>query len=138
MSVRVCAAIWSRFSNGGPYLLAMLALGDYADDNGLKLYPSIKTLAQKMRCSESQARRILHRLIDSGHIEVVGNDRGGIGPRRYRINLEHLSAPVATSRPSTNASGTPSIGMRSSITARASTNARAALAWARADDSHSY
>ena len=56
--------------------------------------------------SESQARRIIHRLIDDGWLEVVGNESGGApkASRRYLLNLGRLT-PGASARGGTDARG---------------------------------
>ena len=55
----------------------MLALADYSNDDGENIYPSIRTLAKKMSCSESQSRRTLHKLIDDGYVNVIANRTAG-------------------------------------------------------------
>jgi hypothetical protein len=93
MSIRMMSLVWTNFGIGGTAKLAMLALADYSNDDGENIYPSIRTLAKKMSCSESQARRTLHSLIDDGYVRVVGNAYGGApgSSRRYRIVQERLN-----------------------------------------------
>ncbi|MFP5504874.1 MAG: helix-turn-helix domain-containing protein [Gammaproteobacteria bacterium] len=70
----------------------MLALADYSNDQGGSIHPSMASIARRLRISESQARRVIHRLIDDGWLSVIGNDKGGApgATRRYRINVEKL------------------------------------------------
>lgn len=105
MSIRVMTSVWDHFPGAGGELLAMLALADWANDEGL-CYPSISTAAARMRLSESQARRIIHRLIDDGWLEVVANEAGGApkASRRYLLNLGRLT-PGARARGSAHARG---------------------------------
>lgn len=101
MSIRVSSRVWDNFPGSGSELLAMLALADWCDDAGGNLFPSIAAVAGKMRCSESQARRVLHGLIADGWLAVVGNAAGGApgSTRQYRINLGRLTnAAAATAR----------------------------------------
>jgi hypothetical protein len=92
MSIRVMARIWDDFPGDGPELLAMLAMGDMANDEG-HCWPSMATIAKKIRRSRSQAQRVLHSLIEQGFIVVTDNVNGGAPgtTRRYRIVVERLT-----------------------------------------------
>ncbi|MFM0484191.1 hypothetical protein PQQ81_26935 [Paraburkholderia strydomiana] len=97
MSIRVMTLVSDRFSGGGSDLIAMLMLADWCSDDGDSLYPSIAILAARMRVSESQARRVLHGLIDRGFVAVIGNEFGGAPgtTRAYRLNVAKLrSLPI--------------------------------------------
>jgi hypothetical protein len=74
--------------------MALLAMCDWADDEGGSVYPSIAKLAKRISCSERQAQRIVHGLIDDGLVAVVGNALGGVPgqSRQYRINVKRLFA----------------------------------------------
>lgn len=74
--------------------MAMLAMCDWANDDGGSVYPSIAKLAKRISCSERQAQRIVHALIDDGLVAVVGNALGGVPgqSRQYRINVAKLYA----------------------------------------------
>jgi hypothetical protein len=86
----------------------MLCLANHADDTGGSCYPSIRTMARRLCCSEAQARRQVHFLIDEGYVSVVpGTERGGRGSRRYLINLGRLTPP-ANASPITAARGNTS------------------------------
>ncbi|MBC8748531.1 MULTISPECIES: helix-turn-helix domain-containing protein [Paraburkholderia] len=93
MSIRVMNLVSERFPGGGSDLICMLFLADWCADDGSSLYPSIALLAAKMRVSESQARRVLHGLIDCGYVAVVGNLFGGAPgtTRQYRLDVTKLS-----------------------------------------------
>lgn len=89
MSVRATSAVWDGFPGaGGSELLALLALADWSDDTGT-CWPSMDSIARKLRLSRSQAQRVVHRLIDDGFVAVTGNEDGGRpgATRRYQINL---------------------------------------------------
>jgi hypothetical protein len=119
MSIRIMSEIWDRFPGTGSSLLAMLAFADYSNDDGLNIYPSMATIAKRLRVSESQARRVVHSLIDNGWLSVVGNEHGGApgSTREYRIVIEKLTS-------------TPYIGATARIHATPSMDAR--------DGSHPY
>lgn len=89
MSIKVTTLVWLNYSGNGTELLTMLALADWCDDLGEKLFPSIKAVAKKLRISESQARRSVHKLIDQGYLKVVKNHDGGRNSetRHYKINV---------------------------------------------------
>lgn len=92
MSVRIMALVWDNLPAGGSDLLAMLALADWSDDDG-RCWPSMSSIAGKTRLSRSQAQRVVHGLINSGFLEVIGNESGGKpgATRQYRINLRALT-----------------------------------------------
>ena len=48
MSISVMSAAWKNFPGGGPELLTLLALADWADDEGY-CYPSMRRIAHKTR-----------------------------------------------------------------------------------------
>jgi hypothetical protein len=92
MSVRVMSRVWDYAPEdiGGSELLVLLALADFAGDDGI-CWPSVKTIARKSRISERQVKRILHRLADLHLIEVVLSGGGRKGEKRlsnrYRVTL---------------------------------------------------
>lgn len=92
MSIKVMTYVWDGFPASGSELLAMLALADWCDDNGGSLFPSIKSIAEKIRVSDSQARRIVRGFETSGFVTVVGNAYGGAPgtTRQYRLNVAKL------------------------------------------------
>lgn len=87
--------VLDNFRQGGASKLVMLVLANWCDDRGLNLYPSIAAVADKACLSVSQARRVIHRLIEDGFLEVVGNHSGGAqhATRRYRVVIEQLLSP---------------------------------------------
>lgn len=92
MSIKVTSWVWEAFPASGSELLAMLALADWGNDAGDSIYPSIRAVADKVRVSESQARRILRKFEKDGFIAVVGNHAGGKpgATRQYILNVELL------------------------------------------------
>ena len=110
--------VWDGFPRGGSDKLAMLAMADWCNDLGGSLYPSISAIAKKIGRTEKQARVIIHRLIDEGWLEVVGNELGGDTgrSRRYQLIIEKLRPPVGVTPPvgvrdpSRGGSFTPPVG----------------------------
>ena len=77
---------------------ALLAMADWANDEGASLHPSIYAVAERLTCSERTAQRLLKDLADSRWIAVVGNLNGGKpgATRHYRINVRKLREEAAT------------------------------------------
>lgn len=88
MSVRVLSKVWDGFPKGGTHLLAMLALADWSDDEG-RCWPSIKSIALKIRLKERQAQRAVNYLINNGYVKILHNKFGGApgSTRHYQINI---------------------------------------------------
>ncbi|BAO29377.1 helix-turn-helix domain-containing protein [Sulfuritalea hydrogenivorans] len=141
MSISVMTQVWNRYPGGGTELLALLALADWSDDEG-RCYPSVASIAKKTRLSVSQARRVVHRLIEEAFVSVVGNENGGApgATRQYRVNLERLTTCMdATPTASANARGTASTDARDDshgCAQTASANARGTASTDARDDSH--
>jgi uncharacterized phage protein (TIGR02220 family) len=115
MSIHAMNVVWQSFPRGGSEKLALLALADWCDDDGLSLHPSIATLAKKISTSPSQARRIVHGFIAEGILEVVGNHNGGAkgDSRHYRLHFNKISTASTNATPSTRA--TPSTDARDGL-----------------------
>lgn len=84
MSVTVSNWVWNNSDAGGSELLVLLALADYADDDGGNCYPSMNAIAEKARMSTDQTRRIIHKLIAENKIELV--EKGGWDGKKNRAN----------------------------------------------------
>lgn len=87
----------------GSKFTCMLVMANWCNDDGESLYPSMDLLAEAMRVSRSQAKRILRSLMPqqpddeaSGDwwFRVVGNENGGAPgmTRRYEMNVARLDA----------------------------------------------
>lgn len=98
MAIRVVTRVWDGYHGGGSELLALLALADWSDDEG-RCWPSMPSIARKVRLQEKQARRVVHALIEAGFVTVTNFDAGGAASRRYQINLHRLTPPVEGSPP---------------------------------------
>lgn len=115
MSIKLMAMVWDSTIQTSQKM-ALLAMCDWADDEGGSVYPSIAKLAKRISCSERQAQRIVHGLIDDGLVAVVGNFLGGVPgqSRQYRINVKKLftlslGASVAQLQPAPAPVGTGDI-----------------------------
>jgi hypothetical protein len=91
MSIKYMTKVWDSGRWSGSDLVMMLALADFANDNGY-CWPSVPTLAQKCRTTERQAQRILHRLMDEDApgIERARTGNGAGHSSMYCIIAEHL------------------------------------------------
>lgn len=74
MSIDVMNTVWKHSSQKGGALLMLLAIADFADDDGFA-WPSVTTLAKKARMSERNARYVLRSLEQAGEIQTT--PRGG-------------------------------------------------------------
>lgn len=95
--------VWDSGEYSGGTLLVLLALCDWANDKGEKVFPYLDTLAEKARLSEKQTRRTLETLIEDG----VVVDIGGVGIARgtvlnLRLNLRAKSFRDKMSLPDTD------------------------------------
>lgn len=101
MSVRTMAAVWERSQHSGTNLLMLLAIADFADDDG-RAYPAVPTLARKCRMKERNAQYILSELVESAEL-TIQRGKGPRGSNVYRIKLASLgvqqSAPVQPNAP---------------------------------------
>lgn len=98
------ARVWESSELGGTELLMLLAIADFADDEG-QAYPSVRTLAKKCRLQPRRVNYILASLQTRGELQVRKNE-GPKGTNRYRITLPlqpsaplHQSAPLHCSAP---------------------------------------
>jgi len=124
--------VWQYFNRGGSEKLVLLALADWANDEGASLHPSMAAIARKSCISVSQARRIVHGFLADGLLEVLGNAAGGAPGTtpHYRLKLDRLASgdpEAVTNTTGTDASPTPSADARSSADATPRTGARDAL-----------
>lgn len=74
---------------------ALMALADWADDNGINCYPSVYELAEYMTCSERTVQRLLRELEEGNWIAVVGNAQGGGSSRQYALNVPQMEMIAA-------------------------------------------
>lgn len=87
--------VWTESTTGGTERLLLLAIADNAADDGTNAYPSLATLARKVRLDERTVRRLLRKLESARHIAVsVGT--GPRGTNRYTVIMH---SPVGNSVP---------------------------------------
>jgi hypothetical protein len=109
MSVRTMARVWDASTHSGTELLMLLAIADFADDEG-NAYPAVGTLASKCRMSPRNANFILTALRTSGELEVRANE-GPKGTNRYKVVTGMKAAsPLKSASPLKPASPTPEAG----------------------------
>lgn len=94
MSVHASSQVWKNSAATGTGLLMLLAIADFADDEG-NAYPAVGTLAKKCRMSARNVQLILAELKALGELEVRPNE-GPKGCNRYRIRLDRLGMKPAS------------------------------------------
>lgn len=91
MSIKVMTAVFERYPFGGGEMLLALALADHASDDGTRVYPGVKALADKTRQSERTVQYQLRRMQESGWLILVGQGHGGRSMHaEYRISLDWI------------------------------------------------
>lgn len=91
MSIQAMTAVWANSRHDGPRLLLLLAIADYANDEGVA-FPSITALRRKARLGKTQCYDALAVLKGSGELEILERG-GGRTTTRYRVvpaKAEHL------------------------------------------------
>lgn len=88
MSIRTLTRVWESSRHAGTDLLMLLAIADFADDDGAA-YPSVEKLARKCRMKPRNCQYILRVLTDSGELEIHQN-QGPKGTNLYQVNLAAL------------------------------------------------
>ena len=88
MSVAAVTSVWKDSSAKGADLLVLLAIADYAEDDGRNSWATETKLATKSRMTERGVRNILRRLVKMGELAIEKNDGGrrvkdGHVPRRF-------------------------------------------------------
>jgi Helix-turn-helix domain len=101
MSIRVMTQVWQRARFAGGDLLVLLALADWANDEGC-CWPSLVAIAAKARLSKRQVCRVLAKLCEEGVLSrIAGKGRGCRSEYLINLNGENLSsfrAVVSTTR----------------------------------------
>lgn len=88
MSIKAMTLVWERSRAKGSELLVLLAIADYAQDDGREAFPTMRTLAEKSRMTERGVREIIRRLEAAGELEVERNTsrrpaKPGYIPRQF-------------------------------------------------------
>ncbi|RJL09427.1 helix-turn-helix domain-containing protein [Paracoccus siganidrum] len=88
MSVYCASLAWRHGPEDRNDLLVLLAIADFADDDGY-CWPSVKTLAAKARMTERGVQKIIRRLEVQGYVSVeTGTGRKNCN--EYQIDLDLL------------------------------------------------
>ena len=101
MSVKIISKVWDHAPYRGKKLLILLAMADFADDQG-KCWPSQTTLARKARCSVETIRTTINEMIAAGHLEVA-EEHTPNSSKRYMLTPNLLGADDVSPNPQ----GTP-------------------------------
>jgi hypothetical protein len=128
VSIRAIQAVWDRSTVGGSLRLLLLALADFADEDGYS-WPSVETLSKRAGRTERHVRRLITLAIAAGELKAdrvggttssrywltpggvpVGGDVDVLPPGRGRpprgdIGVRGGGTPVS-SEPSSNGQGT--------------------------------
>jgi hypothetical protein len=64
------ANVWEHSQHKGSALLLMLAIADFAKDDGTGAWPSVETLAAKMRMTSRNTQLLLRKLEASGELRI--------------------------------------------------------------------
>ncbi len=98
------AAVWDLRVGNSTDKLVLLALADFADDNGNRCFPSIAKLMARTELAKRTVMLALQRLQAAGHIEVIHRHRHS---NLFKVHLVHptpsLGAPRAPSYVQMNA-----------------------------------
>lgn len=84
MSIKVQAQLWDHSAHDGSKLLLLLAIADFADDDGYA-WPSVDTLAQKMRMGRRNVQYLVRELVESGELEIADEGGGRGRTHLYRV-----------------------------------------------------
>ena len=102
MGFKAVTVVWDHYPNGGSEKLVLMALANFANDDGFGLFLSVDYIARRCCLTGRQAQRIMGRFIDEGLVEVVGNIGGGAAgtTREYRLRIDLIevmpSLPMVT------------------------------------------
>lgn len=87
MSVRLMDRVWRHSLHSGTSLLVLLALADYANDDGTGIWPSYESIARKARISRRHAMRAIAHLCEVGPVRIIQRGGGRSGVNIYAIDI---------------------------------------------------
>jgi hypothetical protein len=91
--------VWEQSRAEGTDRLILLAIADYAHDDGTEAFPSVATLAEKAKVSERTVQRSIRSLVLLGELQVEQN-AGRRGANVYTIRMGRQSdTPVNLTPP---------------------------------------
>ena len=85
MSIKAMSLVWDHSTQKGSSLILLLAIADYANEDN-RAWPSIGTLAAKIRMSERNTQILMRKIMDAGELEMQQNACPN-GTNVYRITL---------------------------------------------------
>ena len=97
MSIKVMTAVWEHSHHKGSELLLLLALADFAHDDGGGVFPSVETMGDKVRMSYRNVQYLLRKLVSSG--ELVEDGTHPSGTMLYRVNMPLYRSANFAARP---------------------------------------
>ena len=92
MGVKVMNWVWSESVSTGIDRLVLLAIADFAQDDGTNAYPSISTLANKAAIDARTVQRSIRRLCAIGELEI-SEGTGPKGVNEYVMTLAPGTLP---------------------------------------------
>lgn len=101
MSLQVITDVW-RVKAPPHVAFVLVALADFADDDGGSIFPSVATIAWKTNYSPRQVQRTLSELRDKG-VLIGERPAYGVQPPLYRLDLSKL--PQKPARPGRRSMG---------------------------------
>lgn len=102
MSIKVMDAIWQHADVGGGALLVLLAMGDWANEDGTGVFAKQITIAKKARLSDRQVRNVLGELEAAEYIY-----RDGKHGHTVLWRVESDPEIIAGRKPISGSSGNP-------------------------------
>lgn len=105
MSIKAMSKVWQASRQKGSELLLLLAIADFTDDEGGEAWPSISTLAAKIRMSQRNVFKLLEKLRKSGELEIQSR-AGKKGSNIYQIRFPDPELPFTPEKISPLNSGT--------------------------------
>ena len=100
MSIRLQSAIWESGAFEGRRLLILLALADFASDEG-HCWPSVPSLAKKARASDRWVQLTLREFESEGILERMEDGGGRHKTNHYLLSIEGLKDAHFTVSPNT-------------------------------------
>jgi hypothetical protein len=91
MSIKIMSTIWDRGPDNQSERFVLLALADYANDEG-ECWPSIEGVARKTCLTDRGVRKIMRRLEETGWLEIEAGG-GRKNCNLYRIKTLNIVQP---------------------------------------------
>ena len=126
MSVKVMSMVFEYYPEGGGEMLLALALADFADDDGSRIYPSVAALAKKTRQSERSIQYQIQKMMKNGFLSLV--EAGGRVGKKYRANEYKINLPYFVRNTVNNNSATTATAPTHQDTSRQLENRGAKIA----------